>query len=113
MYKRQEVNSYVHAFYEFSSRQLFQQSDSFVDVVLFGCINFLADNTHALGQFLSLIHIFRNFNKSFTDLLPSELAQSAAGFYPDSSDPIYFCMLISIGLFGSTAVARGFIYAQF
>ena len=26
---------------------------------------------------------------------------------------IYFCMLISIGLFGSTAVARGFIYAQF
>ncbi|ABV18558.1 conserved hypothetical protein [Escherichia coli O139:H28 str. E24377A] len=46
-----EVNSYVHAFYEFSSRQLFQQCDSFVDVVLFGCINFLADNTHALGQF--------------------------------------------------------------
>ena len=26
---------------------------------------------------------------------------------------IYFCMLVSIGLFGSTAVARGFIYAQF
>ncbi|MGQ7159360.1 hypothetical protein ACUODF_59830, partial [Escherichia coli] len=25
------VNSYVHAFYEFSSRQLFQQCDSFVD----------------------------------------------------------------------------------
>ena len=26
---------------------------------------------------------------------------------------IYFCVLVSIGLFGSTAVARGFIYAQF
>lgn len=26
---------------------------------------------------------------------------------------IYFCILVSIGLFGSTAVARGFIYAQF
>ena len=26
---------------------------------------------------------------------------------------IYFCMLVSIGLFGSTAIARGFIYAQF
>ncbi len=33
-----------------------------------------------------LVCAFRNFNKSFTDLLPSELAQSAAGFYPDSSD---------------------------
>lgn len=29
-----------------------------------------------------LVCAFRNFNKSFTDLLPSELAQSAAGFYP-------------------------------
>lgn len=26
---------------------------------------------------------------------------------------VYFCLLVSIGLFGSTAVARGFIYAQF
>ena len=26
---------------------------------------------------------------------------------------IYFCLLVSIGFFGSTAVARGFIYAQF
>ncbi|WP_270498846.1 MBOAT family O-acyltransferase [Blautia intestinalis] len=26
---------------------------------------------------------------------------------------VYFCLLISIGFFGSTAVARGFIYAQF
>lgn len=26
---------------------------------------------------------------------------------------VYFCLLLSIGLFGSTAVARGFIYAQF
>ena len=26
---------------------------------------------------------------------------------------VYFCLLVSIGFFGSTAVARGFIYAQF
>ena len=26
---------------------------------------------------------------------------------------IYFCVLVSIGLFGCTAAARGFIYAQF
>lgn len=26
---------------------------------------------------------------------------------------VYFCLLLSMGLFGSTAVARGFIYAQF
>lgn len=26
---------------------------------------------------------------------------------------VYFCLLVSIGLFGSTAAARGFIYAQF
>ena len=29
------------------------------------------------------------------------------------SAAIYFCLLLSIGLFGSTAAARGFIYAQF
>ncbi len=33
-----------------------------------------------------LVCAFRNFNKSFTDLLPSELAQSGAGFYPGTSD---------------------------
>ncbi|GAR62119.1 hypothetical protein NGUA15_03921 [Salmonella enterica] len=33
-----------------------------------------------------LVCAFRNFNKSFTDLLPSELAQSGVGFYPDTSD---------------------------
>lgn len=26
---------------------------------------------------------------------------------------VYMCLLLSIGFFGSTAVARGFIYAQF
>ncbi|ABV14105.1 hypothetical protein CKO_03005 [Citrobacter koseri ATCC BAA-895] len=46
-----EVNGNVYAFYELSSGQFFQQRDSFVDVVLFGRINFLTDHTHALGQF--------------------------------------------------------------
>lgn len=46
-----EVNSYVYVFYEFSSCQFFQQCDSFVDVVLFGCINFFVDNMYVFGQF--------------------------------------------------------------
>ncbi len=46
-----EVNGNVYAFYEFSSGQLFQQSNGFVDVVLFGRINFVTDHAHTLGQF--------------------------------------------------------------
>ncbi|ABU78898.1 hypothetical protein ESA_03694 [Cronobacter sakazakii ATCC BAA-894] len=46
-----EVYSNVNAFYELSGSQFFQQSDGFVDVVLFGRINFVTDHTHALGQF--------------------------------------------------------------
>ncbi|SUH11803.1 Uncharacterised protein [Salmonella enterica subsp. enterica] len=46
-----EVNGNVNAFVEFSSGQLFQQGNSFVDVVLFGRINFFTDHAHTLGQF--------------------------------------------------------------
>jgi len=46
-----QVNGNVNAFNELSSCQFFQQSDSFVDVVLFGRINFVTDHGHALGQF--------------------------------------------------------------
>ncbi|EMI37033.1 hypothetical protein MTE2_4525 [Klebsiella pneumoniae VA360] len=46
-----EVNGNVYAFGKFSGGQLFQQSNGFVDVVLFSCINFLTDHAHALGQF--------------------------------------------------------------
>ncbi len=37
----------VNAFNELSGSQFFQQSGSFVDVVLFGRINFVTDHGHA------------------------------------------------------------------
>ncbi|CDJ74877.1 Hypothetical protein SMB2099_0263 [Serratia marcescens SMB2099] len=50
-----EVNGNVNAFYEFSGGQLFQQSNSFSDVILFSSINFVTDHAHALGQLSHLL----------------------------------------------------------
>lgn len=42
-----------------------------------------------------------------------KIRESLAGLSLPITVAIYFCLLASIGFFGSTAVARGFIYAQF
>lgn len=42
-----------------------------------------------------------------------KIREALAGFSLPVTVAIYFCLLVSIGFFGSTAVARGFIYAQF
>ena len=42
-----------------------------------------------------------------------KIRESLAGLSLPITVAIYFCLLASIGFFGSTAVARGFTYAQF
>lgn len=46
-----EVNGNVYVFGKFSGGQFFQQSNGFVDVVLFSCINFFMDYVYVFGQF--------------------------------------------------------------
>src|SRR5690606_17422841 len=46
-----QVDSNVNAFNELGGSQFFQQGNGFVDGVLFGTVNFFANNAHTLGKF--------------------------------------------------------------